>query len=73
MSVELKGTHQKLAGIVGRDIPYIPCQAHRCNTAIVEHGCNASFISVFLCVFLILSFLMLFHLFFLDFMIFPVK
>ncbi|CAB4034413.1 zinc finger MYM-type 1-like, partial [Paramuricea clavata] len=43
MSGEFNGAQQKLSEIVGRDIPYIPCQAHRCNT-VIEHSCNASVI-----------------------------
>ena len=35
MSGKFNGAQKKLSEIVGRDIPYIPCQAHRCNT-----GCN---------------------------------
>ena len=43
MSGEFNGAQKKLSEIVGRDIPYIPCQAHRCNT-VIEHSCNASVI-----------------------------
>ncbi|CAB4042231.1 zinc finger MYM-type 1-like, partial, partial [Paramuricea clavata] len=43
MSGEFNGAQQKLSEIVGRDIPYIPCQAHRCNT-VIEHSCNANVI-----------------------------
>ena len=43
MSGEFNGAQKKLSDIVGRDIPYIPCQAHRCNT-VIEHSCNASVI-----------------------------
>ena len=43
MSGEFNGAQQKLSEIVGRDIPYIPCQAHRCNT-VIEHSCNESVI-----------------------------
>ena len=32
MSGEFNGAQKKLSEIVGRDIPYIPCQAHRCIT-----------------------------------------
>lgn len=41
MSGEFNGAQKNLSELVGRHIPYIPCQAHRCNTAI-EHSCNAS-------------------------------
>ena len=43
MSGEFNGAQQKLSEIVGCDIPYIPCQAHHCNT-VIEHSCNASVI-----------------------------
>lgn len=36
MSGKFKGTQQKLSEMVGHHIPYIPCQAHRTNTAL-EH------------------------------------
>ncbi|KAF2889409.1 hypothetical protein ILUMI_16764 [Ignelater luminosus] len=41
MSGEHGGAQRKLSEIIGRDIPYIPCQAHRMNT-FIEHSCNAS-------------------------------
>lgn len=41
MSGKFNGAQKKPSEIVGRDIPYIPCQAHRCNT-VIEHSCNAS-------------------------------
>ena len=43
MSGKFNGAQKKLSEIVGRDIPYIPCQAHRCNP-VIEHSCNASVI-----------------------------
>ena len=43
MSGEFNGAQKNLSELVGRDIPYIPCQAHRCNT-VIEHSCNASVI-----------------------------
>lgn len=41
MSGKFKGTQQKLSELVGHKIIYVPCQAHRINTA-VEHCCQAS-------------------------------
>lgn len=41
MSGEFKGTQQKFSEIVGRIVPFIPCQAHRLNT-FVKPSCNAS-------------------------------
>ncbi|KAF2902443.1 hypothetical protein ILUMI_03745 [Ignelater luminosus] len=41
MSGKHGGAQRKLSEIIGRDIPYIPCQAHRMNT-FIEHSCNAS-------------------------------
>ncbi|XP_028394445.1 uncharacterized protein LOC114518638 [Dendronephthya gigantea] len=41
MSGEFNGAQKHLSDLVGREIPYVPCQAHRCNT-VLEHGCNAS-------------------------------
>ncbi|CAB3988472.1 zinc finger MYM-type 1-like [Paramuricea clavata] len=41
MSGEFNGAQKNLSELVGRHIPYIPCQAHRCNT-VIEHSCNAS-------------------------------
>ena len=43
MSGEFNGAQKNLSELVGREIPYIPCQAHRCNT-VIEHCCNASVI-----------------------------
>ena len=43
MSGEFNGAQKNLLELVGRDIPYIPCQAHRCNT-VIKHSCNASVI-----------------------------
>lgn len=43
MSGHLRGTQAMVSEIVGHNIPYIPCQAHRLNT-FVEHSCNASII-----------------------------
>lgn len=43
MSGVFNGAQQKLTEILGRKIPYIPCQAHRINT-FIEHGCEASII-----------------------------
>ncbi len=43
MSGEFNGAQQKLSEIVGREMPYKSCQAHRCNT-VIEHSCNGSFI-----------------------------
>ncbi|CAB3992391.1 zinc finger MYM-type 1-like [Paramuricea clavata] len=41
MSGEFNGAQENLSELVGRQIPYIPCQAHHCNT-VIEHSCNAS-------------------------------
>lgn len=41
MSGQYHGTQKQLSELVGRNIPYIPCQAHRLNT-FIEHSCNAS-------------------------------
>lgn len=41
MSGKYNGTQRKISEIVNRSIPYIPCQAHKTNTAL-EHCCNAS-------------------------------
>ncbi|XP_050298067.1 uncharacterized protein LOC126740374 [Anthonomus grandis grandis] len=43
MSGKFKGAQKKLSELVGHNISYIPCQAHRTNTAL-EHSCHASFI-----------------------------
>ena len=43
MSGEFNGAQKNLSELVGREIPYIPCQAHRCNT-VIEHSYNASVI-----------------------------
>ncbi len=43
MSGKFNGAQQKLNEIVRRTVPYVPCQAHRTNTAL-EHSSNASFI-----------------------------
>ena len=41
MSGELNGCQKNLSDILGRNVPYIPCQDHRTNTAL-EHACEAS-------------------------------
>lgn len=41
MSGQFNGVQQKLTTIIGREIVYIPCQAHRMNT-FIEHSCNTS-------------------------------
>ncbi|XP_071847578.1 uncharacterized protein [Apostichopus japonicus] len=41
ISGKFSGAQKELSDIVGRKIPYIPCQAHRCNT-VIEHSCNSS-------------------------------
>ncbi|XP_050316016.1 uncharacterized protein LOC126750435 [Anthonomus grandis grandis] len=41
MSGKFNGCQQRMSELVGHNIPYIPCQAHRVNTA-VEHSCKAS-------------------------------
>ena len=43
MSGQFKGAQKNLPELVGREIPYIPCQAQCCNT-IIEHSCNTSVI-----------------------------
>ncbi|KAF0698493.1 52 kDa repressor of the inhibitor of the protein kinase-like, partial [Aphis craccivora] len=45
MSGVFNGAQQKLTEILGRKIPYIPCQAHRINT-FIEHGCEATDIEI---------------------------
>jgi len=44
MSGENKGAQRKLSEIVGREIPYVPCQVHRLNT-LLEHSCDANAIT----------------------------
>ena len=41
MSGKLNGTQAHISNILKRDIPYVPCQAHRANT-VLEHSCQAS-------------------------------
>jgi len=41
MSGKNLGTQAMLSRIVGHNIPFIPCQAHRTNT-FIEHSCSAS-------------------------------
>ncbi len=41
MSGKFNGVQRKLQDKLDRNVPYIPCLAHRTNTA-VEHSCNAS-------------------------------
>ena len=41
MSGKFNGVQRKLQDKLDRAVPYIPCLAHRTNTA-VEHSCNAS-------------------------------
>ena len=41
MSGKFNGVQRKLQDKLGKSVPYIPCLAHRTNTA-VEHSCNAS-------------------------------
>lgn len=41
MSGAQNGTQAQLSKIVGHEIPFVPCQAHRLNT-FLEHGCEAS-------------------------------
>ena len=41
MSGEFQGAQQKVTELVGHEVKYIACQAHRTNTA-VEHSCHAS-------------------------------
>ena len=41
MSGKFNGVQRKLQDKLDRTVPYIPCLAHRTNTA-VEHRCNAS-------------------------------
>lgn len=43
MSRVFNGAQQKITEILGRKIPYIPCQAHRINT-FIEHSCEASLV-----------------------------
>lgn len=43
MSGKINGTQQKLLEIVGHQIPFIPCQAHRLNT-FLKNSCEASVI-----------------------------
>lgn len=43
MSGVFNGAQKKLTEILGRKIPFIPCQAHKINT-FIEHGCEASLI-----------------------------
>ena len=37
------GAQAEIEKKLDRKVPYIPCQAHRCNT-VVEHGCESSHI-----------------------------
>lgn len=41
MSGKFNGTQKKISDLLGREIPYVPCQAHRTNTAI-EHCSKSS-------------------------------
>lgn len=43
MSGSINGTQAKVTELVGHNVHYIPCQAHRLNT-FIEHGCNSSLI-----------------------------
>jgi hypothetical protein len=43
MSGEFNGTQHNVSEILGRKVPFIPCQAHRINT-VLNHSCNASFL-----------------------------
>lgn len=43
MSGIFKGTQKKLSEKLGRNIVYIPCQAHRTNT-IIENSCSSSLV-----------------------------
>ncbi|KAL4152659.1 hypothetical protein QTP88_000492 [Uroleucon formosanum] len=43
MSGSLNGAQVHLSKLVGHEVYYIPCQAHRMNT-FLEHGCNTSLI-----------------------------
>ena len=44
MSGKFKGAQAKLQEMIGHEIPYIPCLAHRTNT-VLEHACNVSSIA----------------------------
>ena len=39
MSGEFNGAQKNLSELVGHEISYIPCQAHRCKT-VIEYSCN---------------------------------
>ena len=41
MSGRFNGVQRKLQDKLGRNVPYIPCLAHRSNT-VIEHSCKAS-------------------------------
>ena len=41
MSGQYNGMQAKVSQLLGREVPYIPCQGHRSNT-INEHACAAS-------------------------------
>lgn len=41
MSGEIRGTQKMLSELIGHNIIFIPCQAHRANT-FLEHSCEAS-------------------------------
>ena len=41
ISCQFKGAQKKLQEKLERNVPYMPCLAHRTNT-VVEHSCNAS-------------------------------
>ncbi|XP_060881749.1 uncharacterized protein LOC132953246 [Metopolophium dirhodum] len=43
MSGSINGAQANVSKIVGHNVIYIPCQAHRINT-FIEHGCNSSLI-----------------------------
>lgn len=41
MSGQFNGTQAKLSELIGHNVFYIPCQAHRMNT-FLEHACHSS-------------------------------
>lgn len=41
MSGAFNGAQKCVSDLVGHNVPYIPCQAHRINT-FIQHSCNAS-------------------------------
>lgn len=43
MSGSINGAQANVSEVVGHNVLYIPCQAHRINT-FIEHGCNSSLI-----------------------------